>query len=1148
MPNATATIAMTGAFYRDSDPIETSSPTKNVYNSGSDDNDSLFDDMDNTIATVPYNPTEPVSQKISHMVPSSSPPPASYMTQPTQVITPQKKNHDTVKVPETSPPDHSSGLDGPLSPKIPERLKPTVMRTIGSMMAPPGTQFRPPTALPSASQISLSEDPPIEPDSEDELALRDSDIKPTKWSFGPGSQGQQRVPSFGNRLQGFNYEPRKRPIDDMASAYSNSTRLPKQARQNGPSRAQPIETPDLTINEIADFRIREKIGRIQNVLPNASVSVCNDALFRTRGHFEDAMGLVSEIIEMQEENANKANAVEISDDEHAAPRKGVAQTTLRKQPTMKQGPSTSKQNIHDRWKSGQRPLLSSQQVPARSQDTAEEAPRRRKLVQGRRTRSSSPQEPIEIDSGNESAAASISPEPEKSLDDELLHIFNTSTPEDIADLCLQPEEVVQIIIENRPFKSLLAVRKLTVQQPTSAKKRGKAIRGVGDKIVDAAQEMYASFKAVDDLVEECSKLGTPLADEMKKWGVDVYGSRAQGDAEFELVNFEDLSDGGSSAKDSGIGTPTGTPPVAPKSSHKTNFIKKPSIMADDLELKDYQLVGLNWLALLWSQKRKLSGLLADEMGLGKTCQVITFLSHLREIGVKGPHLIIVTSSTVENWLKEFDRFSPSLDVRAYHGAQADRVSQRYEIMEQRDEIDVVVTTYDMVRSEDDSKFLRKKLQPVVAVYDEAHALKNSSSQRYTQLMRVPAQMRILLTGTPVQNNLNELVSLLGFLMPDVFEEHQEDLAYLFKYKAKTTDKDHSALLSARRIQRARTMMAPFILRRKKVQVLKHLPPKTTRVEYCELTESQQELYDRLMGDYDEADADKKKSASSMMKLRQTAIHKLMLQEIYDGEIWDISVKLCDGQEGKKQERKYHQLFEFSDGSLNKLCHEYNFLRKYALDDKELLDSGKVQKMLEILKEHIANGDRTLLFSQFTSALDILEGVFEKEQIKFARLDGSTKVADRQTMIDDFNSDPTVPVFMLSTKAGGVGINLASANKVIIFDSSFNPQEDQQAMDRAHRVGQTRPVEVISLVTKGTIEEDIYALGTSKLALDSRLAAADGDDDAKVEKKNEATIEQKMKERIEQRKLEQSAKKNRGKDAKDVFSKAMKKKGFDMSAA
>lgn len=190
-----------------------------------------------------------------------------------------------------------------------------------------------------------------------------------------------------------------------------------------------------------------------------------------------------------------------------------------------------------------------------------------------------------------------------------------------------------------------------------------------------------------------------------------------------------------------------------------------------------------------------------------------------------------------------------------------------------------------------------------------------------------------------------------------------------------------------------------------------------------------------------------------------------------------------------------------DFGMHRFCLEYDFLTKYALSNNEWMNSGKVNKLKELLEGYIKNGDRTLIFSQFTTMMDILESVLETLSIKFMRLDGSTAMATRQDIIDQFTTDTSIPVFMLSTKAGGAGINLACANKVIILDSGFNPQDDIQAENRAHRVGQTRDVEVVRLVTRGTIEEQIHALGESKLALDDRVAGAA--EDAAAEKKLEA---------------------------------------------
>lgn len=273
-------------------------------------------------------------------------------------------------------------------------------------------------------------------------------------------------------------------------------------------------------------------------------------------------------------------------------------------------------------------------------------------------------------------------------------------------------------------------------------------------------------------------------------------------------------------------------------------------MNDDIELKDYQVVGLNWLNLLWQTGT--SGILADDMGLGKTCQVIAFLSHLKEQGVGKPALIVVPGSTLENWCREFERFSRNISFTPYYGSQADRFEHQDTILHNisQGQCDVIITTYDLTFRKEDNAFLRK-CKPQICIFDEGHVLKNANTIRYKSLMRIATPCRILLTGTPLQNSLQELMSILGFLMPTVFYSKKDEgddnvqamLQVLFKHKAKVTESDsHSSLLSAQRIQRARTMLTPFILRRKKAQVLKHLPKKTSRVEYCELTPTQKTLY------------------------------------------------------------------------------------------------------------------------------------------------------------------------------------------------------------------------------------------------------------------------------------------------------------------
>lgn len=370
-------------------------------------------------------------------------------------------------------------------------------------------------------------------------------------------------------------------------------------------------------------------------------------------------------------------------------------------------------------------------------------------------------------------------------------------------------------------------------------------------------------------------------------------------------------------------------------------------------------------------------------------------------------------------------------------------------------------------------------------------------------MRIPAKFRLLLTGTPLQNNLRELASLLGFILPSVFREHEEALEFVFSHRAKTTDENHAALLSAQRIVRARSMMAPFVLRRKKHQVLKHLPTKTRRVEYCELSPSQHDIY---AGEQARARAviqsrlEGKKSGTEtsniMMALRQAAIHPLLFRRLYtDDRIRKMSRACLKEAEFAQSDVDlvYEDMSMMTDFELHTFCEKYpHTMSSFALQHAEWMDSGKISALAALLAAYRANDDRVLIFSQFTMVMNILECVLESLDTRFFRLDGSTPIDERQDMIDAFHHDPSVPVFLLSTKAGGAGINLACANKVVIFDGSFNPQEDVQAENRAHRVGQSREVEVVRLVCRGTIEEQILRLGETKLMLDERVAGGGSD--------------------------------------------------------
>jgi SWI/SNF-related matrix-associated actin-dependent regulator 1 of chromatin subfamily A len=538
----------------------------------------------------------------------------------------------------------------------------------------------------------------------------------------------------------------------------------------------------------------------------------------------------------------------------------------------------------------------------------------------------------------------------------------------------------------------------------------------------------------------------------------------------------------------------------------------------------------------------------------------------------------VPGSTLENWCREFQRFSETITFTPYYGSQSQRFEHQDTIIDniKQGVCDVIITTYDLTFRKEDNAFLRK-CRPKICIFDEGHVLKNANTIRYKSLMKIDTECRILLTGTPLQNSLQELMSILGFLMPEVFYGKDsavpEMLQILFKHKAKVTETtSHSSLLSAQRIQRARTMLTPFILRRKKAQVLKHLPTKTSRVEYCEQTETQKELYTQQLEKQRKILHDRaagifvKDHANVMMKLRQAAIHPLLFRHVYtDDKIRKMS-KACLKEYTFMESSPdiiYEELQLYQDYQCHQLATKYpSALKKFELQNCEWMDSGKVLALLSLLKEYKKNGDRALVFSQFTSVMDILSWVFDDHDIAFMRMDGSTPIAERQSLMDDFYADESIGVFMISTKSGGAGINLACANKVVIFDSSFNPQDDIQAENRAHRVGQTREVEVVRLVTRGTVEEQIYALGRSKLELDKMVQgeeveegagkgkkaanAAKGDALSKAEEAGIEAVEKMLLEQLETGAGEEKKEEDVKEDVKDLFKDGLKKAGVNVA--
>ncbi|XP_016338994.1 SWI/SNF-related matrix-associated actin-dependent regulator of chromatin subfamily A containing DEAD/H box 1b isoform X1 [Sinocyclocheilus anshuiensis] len=523
-------------------------------------------------------------------------------------------------------------------------------------------------------------------------------------------------------------------------------------------------------------------------------------------------------------------------------------------------------------------------------------------------------------------------------------------------------------------------------------------------------------------------------------------------------------------------------------------MSQPQILTSTFQLKPYQLIGLNWLALL--HQNKLSGILADEMGLGKTIQTISFLAHLYQEGNHGPHLITVPASTLDNWVRELKLWCPSFKVLVYYGSAEDRKYMRYEILNQIVDYNIIVSTYNLAigNSSDRSLFCKLKLE--YAVFDEGHLLKNMNSLRYRHLMAINAKYRLLLTGTPLQNNLLELMSLLNFIMPNMFSSSTSQISKMFSMKSS----EEQSSFERDRITHAKLIMKPFILRRVKSEVLKQLPAKEEQVEFCAMSEKQQELYSALFHKLKRSsNGEKRELTNVMMQLRKMSNHPLLHRQYYTTEKLKAMSRLMLKEPSHRDADPAlikEDMEVLSDFELHRLCQQYSALQEYQLDTDILLDSGKLGLLAQLLNSLKEKGDRVVLFSQFTMMLDILEVFLRHHKHRYNRMDGSTPMSGRIGLIDQFNTDQDIFVFLLSTRAGGLGINLTSANVVILHDIDCNPYNDKQAEGRCHRVGQTRTVKVIKLISKDSIEDAMLRIGERKLKLEQDMTATqEGEEDS-----------------------------------------------------
>ena len=442
------------------------------------------------------------------------------------------------------------------------------------------------------------------------------------------------------------------------------------------------------------------------------------------------------------------------------------------------------------------------------------------------------------------------------------------------------------------------------------------------------------------------------------------------------------------------------------------------------DLREYQKNGFQWLQML--EKYELGGILADDMGLGKTIQVITLiLKYKEEQKEKLSSIVIAPSSLTLNWKNEIQKFAPTLETIVINGS----LEQRKKKIKDIKKYDLIITSYDLLKR-DLELYEKEDITFKYAIADEAQYIKNSNTQNAKALKSIKAETRYALTGTPIENSLAELWSIFDYIMP----------GYLFKYKKFkqlyevpiVKDNDMYSM------KKLKMLIEPFILRRTKKEVLTELPEKTITILNNEMEDEQQKIY-----------------LSYLAKAKQEAMQEIEINGVEKSHIKILALLT-----------RLRQI----------CCHPSLFLEDYNQD------SSKLKQCIEIIKEGIEAGHKILLFSGYTSMFDIIEKELLKEDINYYKLTGKTNVNERIELVEDFNQNENVKVFLISLKAGGTGLNLTGADMVIHYDPWWNISAENQATDRAYRIGQKNNVQVYKLITKNSIEEKIYELQEKKSKL------------------------------------------------------------------
>uniref|UniRef100_A0A803TQ37 Proliferation-associated SNF2-like protein n=1 Tax=Anolis carolinensis TaxID=28377 RepID=A0A803TQ37_ANOCA len=521
----------------------------------------------------------------------------------------------------------------------------------------------------------------------------------------------------------------------------------------------------------------------------------------------------------------------------------------------------------------------------------------------------------------------------------------------------------------------------------------------------------------------------------------------------------------------------------------------------------YQVEGMEWLRMLW--ENGINGILADEMGLGKTVQCIATIALMVEKGMVGPFLVCGPLSTLPNWIAEFKRFTPKIPIMLYHGAQKERRELIPKIRRRENSLSVhpvVITSFEIAMK--DRNFLQNFSWKYLIV-DEGHRIKNMNCRLVQELKKFNADNKLLLTGTPLQNNLSELWSLLNFLLPDVFDDLKSFESWFDITSMSGIAEDIVAKEKEQNVlHMLHQILTPFLLRRLKSDVALEIPPKREIVVYAPLVKKQETFYSaivnktirKLIQNNQEEVIEFSCTGRPKRRNRKLVSYRELGENDSPDELESLINKMR--YEVEKERRPVIEMNMPLDSEVNiklqnimmllRKCCNHPYLIEYPLEpgtqqfkvDEDLVNSsGKFLLLDRMLPELKKRGHKVLLFSQMTQMLDILMDYCYLRNYQFSRLDGSMSYTERDENMSKFNKDQEVFIFLLSTRAGGLGINLTAADTVIIYDSDWNPQCDLQAQDRCHRIGQTKPVVVYRFVTANTIDQKIVETAAAKRKLE-----------------------------------------------------------------